>query len=307
MNNPTIEVIIPAYKPGVNLERLIERLEKQSRPVDEIRIINTEKQYWDYGIEERHPNLKVEHIPKEEFDHGRTRGYMVAKSQADYLIFMTQDALPANQSLIDELIQPFLRHEKVKASYARQLPAKDCSFSESFIRSFNYPKNGMYKTKENLPEMGIKTYFCSNVCAAYERETYEKLGGFVQKAIFNEDMIYAAKVIQAGYTIAYAARAQVIHSHNYTCFQQFSRNFDLGVSQADHPEVFLGISSEGEGIRMVKRGIGYLWENKRFLLIPDFICQSIAKYLGYRMGKAYRKLPTSWILKFTSNPDYWKN
>ena len=30
--------------------------------------------------------------------------------------------------------------------------------------------------------------------------------------IFNEDMIYAAGVIQAGYAIAYAADAKVIHS-----------------------------------------------------------------------------------------------
>ena len=36
-----------------------------------------------------------------------------------------------------------------------------------------------------------KTYFCSNVCAAYKKSIYEEIGGFVKKAIFNEDMIYA--------------------------------------------------------------------------------------------------------------------
>ena len=87
----------------------------------------------------------------------------------------------------------------------------------------------------------------------YRRELYLQLGGFVQKAIFNEDMIFAGELIQKGYGVAYAAEAKVVHSHNYSAIQQFHRNFDLAVSQADHPEVFAGIRSEGEGIRLVKK------------------------------------------------------
>ena len=63
--------------------------------------------------------------------------------------------------------------------------------------------------------------------------------GFIKNAIFNEDMIFAGKaVMEDDYAIAYVADAKVIHSHNYNCTQQFKRNFDLAVSQADHPEVF---------------------------------------------------------------------
>lgn len=57
-------------------------------------------------------------------------------------------------------------------------------------------------------------------------------------------MIYAGRLIQEGYAVAYAADAKVIHSHNYSCMQQFHRNFDLGVSQAEHPEIFAGVPSE---------------------------------------------------------------
>ena len=48
------------------------------------------------------------------------------------------------------------------------------------------------KTLEDLEGMGVKAFFCSNVCAAYRRDIYDELGGFVRRAIFNEDMIYAA-------------------------------------------------------------------------------------------------------------------
>ena len=42
------------------------------------------------------------------------------------------------------------------------------------------------------------------------------MGGFVASYHFNEDMIMASKVIQAGYKIAYVAEAMVIHAHKYT-------------------------------------------------------------------------------------------
>ena len=50
--------------------------------------------------------------------------------------------------------------------------------------------------------------------------------------------IFAGKRILAGDKVAYVAEAKVIHSHNYTGNQQFHHNFDLAVSQAQHPEVF---------------------------------------------------------------------
>lgn len=44
----------------------------------------------------------------------------------------------------------------------------------------------------------------------------------------------------------------MVHSHNYSVKQQFHRNFDLAVSQTAHPEIFEQVSSEAEGMRLVK-------------------------------------------------------
>jgi len=109
-----------------------------------------------------------------------------------------------------------------------------------------------------------------------------------------------------GYGIAYAADAKVIHSHNYSCMQQFHRNFDLGVSQAEHPEIFAGVPSEGEGIKLVKKTINYLIQKRKIWLIPGVILQSGCKYAGYLSGKNYRKLPRKMILWCTMNREYWK-
>lgn len=177
---------------------------------------------------------------------------------------------------------------------------------ERYTREFNYPEQSCIKRQSDLEKMGIKTYFCSNVCAMYRRDIYLELGGFVKKTIFNEDMIFAGKLIQSGWAIAYASQARVIHSHNYSALQQFHRNFDLAVSQADHPEVFEGVRSEGEGIRLVKKTAGWLWGQGKPWLVLNLIWNSGWKYLGYLLGKRYKHLPGWMIRVCTSQKKYWE-
>lgn len=310
MDKKRIEIIIPTYKPGKQLEELLGRLEKQTLLPDQIHIVDTRSgdfpEKWEMAerLEESGIPLKITHIEKSDFDHGGTRAMAADMSQADFLIFMTQDALPANPYLIHNLMKAF-EEEKIGAAYARQLPRKDCRLLERYTRSFNYPKESRIKSQEDLPALGIKTYFCSNVCAAYRKDIYDSLGGFEERTIFNEDMILAGKIIQSGYRIAYVADAEVFHSHNYSCRQQFKRNFDLAVSQAEHPEIFEEVRSENEGIRLVKTTAGYLLKvRKPWLLFPLFF-QSASKYLGYRMGKRYQKLPRWVIRRCTMNREYW--
>ena len=183
-------------------------------------------------------------------------------------------------------------------AYARQLPDKDCPLAERYTRSFNYPEKSCLKTKADLKRLGIKTFFASNVCCAYDREKFWFQGGFIQNAIFNEDMIFAGKaVMEDDYAIAYVADAKVIHSHNYNCTQQFKRNFDLAVSQADHPEVFGGIHSESEGIRLVKQTARYLSQQHRPWLIPGMFVKS-----GFKYGKGIFHASTVADLKMHHEP-----
>ena len=273
----TVDVIIPAYRPGKEFEKLLDSLSTQNYPVEKILVMNTEEKFWNTAWEKKFPKVNVVHLKKADFDHGGTRCRGARLSDSDIMVFMTQDALPADKSLIENLVKALTEDEKTGAAYARQLPNENCSFVEKYTRSFNYPDRSAVKTKDDLPVYGIKTFFCSNVCAAYKRDIYQKLGGFVRKAIFNEDMIYAGRLIQEGYAVAYAADAKVIHSHNYSCMQQFHRNFDLGVSQAEHPEIFAGVPSEGEGIKLVKKTINYLIQKRKIWLIPGVILQSGCK------------------------------
>ena len=306
MENKTVDVIIPAYHPGKEFATLIKRLEKQSVPIHRIIVMNTEESMWNQEWEKLSDVMEIHHLAKSEFDHGGTRAQAAELSDADVMIFMTQDAMPADRELLAELLKALEQDENIAAAYARQLPNAECSFVERYTRAFNYPDRSVVKTKDDLDKYGIKTFFCSNVCAAYKKDIYQKQGGFVRRTIFNEDMIYAGGLIQAGYGIAYAAEAKVIHSHNYNCMQQFHRNFDLGVSQAEHPEIFEGVPSEGEGMRLVKKTLSHLVRSEKIWLIPGFVMQCAGKYAGYLAGKNFRRLPKKFVLWCTMSPNYWK-
>lgn len=306
MNSEKVDVIIPTYRPDEKFGELLSRLSVQSFPLSRIIVMNTEEKFWNKSWEKKYPLVEVHHLKKEEFDHGGTRKKAAELSDGKYMVFMTQDALPADRNLIAELLSPLQNEEKAGASYARQLPAKDCRFLERYTRSFNYPDVSCIKCEKDTAVYGIKTYFCSNVCAAYKKSVYDKVGGFPKRAIFNEDMIYAGNMVKAGYGVAYAANAKVIHSHNYSAVQQLHRNFDLGVSQADHPEIFAGIPSEGEGLRLVKKSFVYLCKKGRIWLIPQLVIQSGFKYAGYFLGKRYKRLPDGLIRRLTMNSSYWQ-
>ncbi|MDO4274212.1 MAG: glycosyltransferase [Eubacteriales bacterium] len=305
MERVKVDVVVPTYRPGKEFSLLLKRLEEQDYPIEKILVMNTEEEFWDKAWEVQFPLVEVRHIKKADFDHGGTRRRAAEISEAEIMVFMTQDALPRNRELISSLVRPILEGEKTGAVYARQLPKEDCGFLERYTRSFNYPRESALKVDEDVSVYGIKTYFCSNVCAAYDKKVYNEVGGFTERAIFNEDMIYVGNMVKKGYAVAYAADAQVFHSHNYTCVQQFHRNFDLGVSQAEHPEIFANISSEGEGLRLVKKSLVYLCRKGRIWLIPQLVFQSGFKFMGYFLGKRYKKLPGRVILACTMNPSYW--
>ncbi len=310
-NNQQADVVIPVYRPDGRLITILQRLRKQSYPVGHIYVIHTKSK--DFVETEDFmrtiqamEGVTVRQIEPDEFDHGATRDQGLRLSDAGIVVFMTQDAVPADKELIRELVSPLLESERVGVSYARQLPAKDCDVIERYTRKFNYPEESRVKKEEDLDELGIKTFFCSDVCAAYRREIYEEMGGFTKHTIFNEDMVMAGWMVRAGYQVAYAAGARVIHSHNYTGIQQFRRNFDLAVSQTDHPEVFAGIRSEGEGIRMVRQTAMHLLRSRRAYLLPVLVYKSGCKYVGYWLGRRYQKLPLQIIKRCSASRTYWR-
>lgn len=303
----SVDVIIPVYRPDEKLNRLLAAFDSQTVKPRRIIIIHTGEILSD---EPDYLAKKIcfRKIDKGQFDHGGSRNLGASLSDADVMVFMTQDAVPADECLLERLVSSLnaaAENVPVAVAYARQLPYEDCKAVERYIREFNYPDRDELRTKEDIPVRGIKAFCSSNVCAAYRKEVFDRLGGFEEKTIFNEDMLFGAKAICGGYAVAYTAGAKIYHSHNLGLADQFHRNFDNGVSQAEHPEVFSAVSSEKEGMKLVKYCISRMKEDKKLYLVPYFVLNCVFRYAGFFLGKRYRKLPM-WVVKACSlNKRYW--
>ncbi len=305
----TVDAVILTYKPTEKLIACLEKLLCQTVRIDKIYVVNTEEQYfhafmYGRGFIEKHKNIQVSHLSRKEFNHGKTRDVAMRHSDADFVLMMTDDAIPEDEFLVERLVKAAAPSD-VAASYARQKPNEDASEIEGFTRNFNYPAESCVKTLKDLDRLGIKTYFFSNVCAMYKKKVYEELGGFIKCTILNEDMIYAYTAMQKGYGIAYAADACVFHSHNYTNREQMRRNFDIAVSHADHPEIFEGIPPLGEGRKLVSMTAEYLRKIGKGSKVIGLYITSAYKYLGYRRGLRYKKYSQKKIYKYTMNREYW--
>ncbi|OUM89002.1 MAG: glycosyl transferase family 2 [Bacillus thermozeamaize] len=299
-----MSVIIPTLEAGGALRRLIEALRGQTLAPREIIVIDSASTDGTPDIA-RECGARVIGIERRDFDHGGTRNLAASHAVGEVLVFMTQDALPAHPEMLERLVGALLSDARVACAYARQVPRDDADVLERLTRAYLYPEQPAVKWKSDLERLGIRTFFCSNVCAAYRRDVFEQLGRFPAPALFNEDLFFAAKCIFADYGVAYAADARVVHSHHYTLGQQFRRYFDNGVSMRGHDAVYAwsGVGRSGGG--MVLAVARELVRTRRVRYMPRLIAESAAKFIGYQLGRRYRLLPAALCRRFSMHRGIW--
>ena len=137
-----IDVIIPTYHPDEKLEKCLRMLKRQTVQPQRILLINTEEEFFHSKVFSTLKQGEIIHITKPEFDHGGTRNQAAAMCDGEIMILLTQDAIPADEHLIENLIKPF-EDEEVCAAYGRQMADKKDNPVEAYTRIFNYPKAGL--------------------------------------------------------------------------------------------------------------------------------------------------------------------
>lgn len=283
-NNNRTTVIIHTYNAGPCFADLLNRLKMQNfRPAQ---IIVVDSGSWDKTVEiAESKNCRVIKIKSKDFDHGTTRNSAVTETDGQFIIFLTQDVLPADENMIDELIKPIQADDNIAICYGRQLAHPNTKALEKFAREFNYPPISAKKTKDNIKTLGLKTFFCSNSCSAVKRETFDKIGGFKNNVIVNEDMLFAAEAISKGYSVYYNADAKVYHSHNYRPHHTFKRYFKIGRFFADNRWLLENAPLKGYGGNMLRAGLKNFRQKRAPLqiiaLFVDFVIKSTACKLGW--------------------------
>ncbi len=245
-------------------------------------------------------------VDRARFDHGATRQAAVDQLDGvDVIVFMTQDAVFADADALGTLVA-CLGDPRIGVAYGRQIPRPRAGVIERHARLFNYPDAGTVHTMDDAARLGIKVAFCSNSFAAWRRSALLAVGGFPSPCILGEDMLTAARLLQAGHGVAYCAEARVAHSHVLTVGGEARRYFDTGVMHANNLWLLQALGSVGgEGMRFVRSEVHYLETQGAVLRVPEALARNAVKLAAYRLGRAYQRLPTGWCRSMSMNSGYW--
>lgn len=301
----SVSVVIPTLNAERFIEPLLKKLSEQTVAVNEIVVIDSESGDRTVDVVKSFENVVLVNVERKSFNHGGTRDFALKKTTGDIVLFLTQDAIPVDEYYVERLIAPFAEDEFIAMSSGRQVARPNASLIEKLNRQFNYSESVFVRSKEDLPRLGVKTFFSSDCCSAYRRSAYEKIGGFDKDILVNEDMKIAAQFIYAGYKIAYVGTAAVFHSHNYSLWQQFTRNFDIGAFMKMNDELFSNISAASEGMKMVKWIFIQLMKNGHFLQTVYYALECAVKLVANKMGSHYEKFSRQTRMRLSLNKNYW--
>lgn len=277
-----IDIICPLYEAGDYIEGLHQSLLMQKNvDINRFRYVLTE------SVDQTEDYLKKSHITykkikKEEFSHSLTRELEGLESEADILVFITQDIVIEDELWLYHLVES-IDDSDIVAAYSRQLTKYNNL--EKYTREFNYPAAERIQSKDQLDQLGLKTFFFSDAASAISAKVFKSLNGYDQKNLtFSEDMYIAHKIIMSNYRIKYTPKSTVYHSHDFTLKEIYERYKLAGQFFRDNPYLD-AYGTTGSGMDLASYMLKRLLEEKQFLLLLRFPFDMGVRYLGLKIGK----------------------
>jgi rhamnosyltransferase len=304
---PDVALCIPALNAGRWVDRVLAAVSKQSLTPRDFIVIDSSSTdgspaRWTEG------SALVVTIDRDEFDHGGTRNRFLDLTDAPVLLFLTQDAVPAGPAAFETLVAGLTDRPETGLAYGRQLPHPGARAMARAHRAFNYPATPAYRTADDVAALGVRAAFSSDAFAAYRRAALESVGGFPDPIVGSEDRWVAARLLQQGWGIAYVPEAQVEHSHDDGYADNVRRYFDIGAFQSSQPwfEDYLG-RPDREGRRLVEAQVAALRQDGVRAATPRVLSHAAASWIGFRLGRAHRRLPAPFAARLSTAPAYFRN
>lgn len=277
MRPPKVSVLIPTWNGEADLARLLPVLAAQDLEGDfEIRAIDSDSNDRTRELLAA-ASVTCERIEKREFGHGKTRNALARASQGEFLVFLSQDALPRDSKFLARLIAPFA-DPKVAGVTARILPRADDD---------PLTARTVLAAPEASPVQDARVRF-NDVASAVRRSVHEAIP--FPDVEFGEDSAWAERALAAGWKIVFEPAAVVFHAHRYGPRAAFARyKIDARFQREVH----------GRRVRptlvSIVRGIAHeVWSDVRFvvqeraslvhLLRSPFLrtAQVLGQYVGSR-------------------------
>ncbi len=231
-----ISVFVPTYNGGPYIRDLIEGVLAQELPKGytlEFLITDSGSKDDTVSIVKSYENrISLTEIPNSEYGHGKTRQKAAERSKGDFILFLSQDATPAHERWIINMIEPFFVSEKVGAVFGRQIPRPFAPPTikrevASVFGGIGAPDSIILHRDKSLvdkKETNALNSFFSDVNSAVRKDIITKIP--FRDVKYAEDQALAIDLQNAGYLKAYSPTGAVWHSNEYTAREYYHRKFD---------------------------------------------------------------------------------
>lgn len=280
--NKKIDIICPLYNAENYIETLHNALLKQKNiNINKFRYILTESED---NTEKYLKDNKINYtkIKKTEFSHSLTRENEALQSNADILVFITQDIDIEDELWLYNLVKD-IDDKNIVATYSRQI--SKYNNLEKYTREANYPDKDLVKSKEDIDKFGLKTFFFSDASSAINTNVFKQLNGYDHKKLpISEDMYIAYKIIMNGYKIKYCSNSIVYHSHKFTLKQIYDRYKLTGkfFKENDYLDQY---GTTGSGASLAKYVLKRIFQEFRLNLLFRYPFDMAARLFGMKAGK----------------------
>ncbi len=303
-----VSIVIPTKNAGEILDKVLDRVFRQETEYEyEVICVDSGSSDQTVSAIKKYPCLLYE-IPASEFGHGKTRNFGASKGSGEFIVFITQDAVPASKRWLQNFIDAMKSDPEIVGGFGIHYPYPDCNIIDKRDLYYHFKNfgedNTIYQiTDENREryetEEGYRHLLCffsdNNSCV--RRDVFEKYP--YEDVNFAEDQIWARKMIEMGCKKIYCPHAPVYHSHNYKLSTYFTRYFDeykglyylqdflISTSWLKLPlQVAKHILADAKYIRRLD-----MPKREKLYWLRYSVCRNLSRYYGGYLGGKYDGYP----------------
>jgi glycosyltransferase involved in cell wall biosynthesis len=229
---PEITVALPVLNAGPLLDEVLAAVRGQRWRGDvQLLVADSGSSDGSAQVARRH-GAEVFAVAPGAFAHGPTRNELMRRARGEVVVFLTQDATPADEGWLERLVAAFDLADDVALAFGpyRPRPAASPPVARELTEYFaSMSPNGevvIDRATAGGAWRGVseRATFFTDANGAVARWAWERVP--FPDVPYAEDRLLALRMLEAGFAKAYVPDAAVVHSHEYAAWDLLRRYFD---------------------------------------------------------------------------------